>query len=478
MGKLNSGRRNACAALSSVGTLPSMAGDPRRPDGRAALLAEPGFRRFFLGYTLSLFGSSMATVATAFAVLDHGGDGTELGGVMAARILPIVLVLLVGGVVTDRFGARRVMPAADILRCATQTAFTGVLFLPEPPVWAMAALVAVWGLGEGLFLPGLGALVPALVRDAGRLGDANALLGLSRSVTSVAGPSAAGFVTAFWGAGAVLAADAASYGVGALALLSLTVPRPSAVGGAPASLLTELRHGWTEFRSRTWLWVTTTQMGLFNLLVWAPFLVLGPLTSDRRLGGAWAWGVIMGVYGAGAVLGGLLMLGRRPARPLVVAAAAGLVWGLPSGALAVGAGVTVTACAAGVAGVGSAVVATVYTSTNQQHVPPEVLGRVTSFGSLGAFVLGPLGLAAAGPVAEQAGAATVLAFGTVWQVAANTAVLALPAIRALRGPGPVSGTVRPTGPSPWTSRREGRRPRRCPHLGHRPQAGDDRGGPP
>lgn len=423
-----------------------MAGDKRRPDGRLAALAEPGFRRFFLGYTVSLFGSSMATVAVAFAVLDNGGGGTELGGVAAARILPIVLVLLVGGVVTDRVGARRVMLGSEVLRCGTQAAFAGVLLLPDPPVWAMAALVAIWGLGEGLFMPGLGALVPALVRDPSRLGDANALLGLARSVTSVAGPSVAGFVTAFWGAGAVLAVDAVTYGVGALALFALTVPRPAAAGDAPASLLTEMRQGWTEFRSRTWLWVTTAHMGLFNLLVWAPFLVLGPLTADRRLGGAWAWGLIMAVYGGGAVVGGLLMLGRRPARPLVVSTAAGLVWGLPSGALAVGANVAVTACAAGVAGVGSAIVATLYASTNQQHVPQEALGRVMSFGSLGAFVLGPVGLAAAGPVAEQVGVAAVLAFGLVWQLAASTVVLTVPAIHTLRAyrspPGP-----RPAGPA-------------------------------
>ncbi|HET6635083.1 MAG TPA: MFS transporter, partial [Streptomyces sp.] len=235
-------------------------------------------------------------------------------------------------------------------------------------------------------------------------------------------------------------------GVGALALFALTVPRPAAAGDAPASLLTEMRQGWTEFRSRAWLWVTTAQMGLFNLLVWAPFLVLGPLTADRRLGGAWAWGVIMAVYGGGAVVGGLLMLGRRPARPLVVATAAGLVWGLPSGALAAGANVAVTACAAGVAGVGSAIVATLYASTNQQHVPQEALGRVMSFGSLGAFVLGPVGLAAAGPVAEQVGVAAVLAFGLVWQLAASTVVLTVPAIHTLRAyrspPGP-----RPAGPA-------------------------------
>ncbi len=461
----------------SVGTLPFMAGDARQPDGRLAVLAEPGFRRFFLGYAISLLGSSMAAVATAFAVLDSGGDGTALGGVMAARILPVVLVLTAGGIVTDRLGARSVLLASDVLRCATQAGFAVVLLLPDPPVWAMAALVAVWGLGEGLFMPGLGALTPALVRDPARLGDANALLGLARSVTSVAGPSAAGFVTAFWSAGTVLGLDAASYGVGALALFLLRIPRPSPVAAASASVRAELRHGWTEFCSRSWLWITTLQMGLFNLLVWAPFLVLGPLTAHRRLGGAWAWGVIMGIYGAGAVVGGLLMLGRRPSRPLVVASVAALGWALPSGALALGAHVTVTACAAGLAGVGSAVTSTLYASTNQQHIPPEALGRVTSLSALGAFVLGPLGLAAAGPVAAQTGVATVLAFGLVWQLAAGALVLTLPAIRTLRAP----QRPRPAQAAPVEGAHVGSPPyggRPFPHAGRRPQAGDGRGGPP
>ncbi|WP_406199980.1 MFS transporter [Kitasatospora sp. NBC_01560] len=413
----------------------------QRLGNRLAVLRERDVRWFFLGYATSLLGSSMAPVAVAFAVLGAGGGGSGLGWVMAARILPIVLVMAAGGVAADRLGSRRVMLVADVLRCGVQGLFAVALATGHASVGVMVVLVALWGFGEGVFLPALGALVPALVRDRARLADANTLLGLARSVATVAGPAAAGVLVAVSGPAAVLLVDAVTYGVGALALVRLRVAAP-AEPGAGGSLLTDLREGWSEFRSRPWLWITTLQMGFFNLLVWAPFLVLGPLTAQRSLGGARGWGLVMGVYGAGAVLGGLLMLGRRPARPLAVATVATFGWALPSAALAVGAPLPWTAAAALVAGVGSAVCGALYAATMQAWVPAEVLARVTAFGGLGAFVLGPAGLAAAGPLADRVGTATVLGFGALWQLAAGAVVLAVPAVGRRRWeqlPGPARG---------------------------------------
>ncbi len=119
------------------------------------------------------------------------------------------------------------------------------------------------------------------------------------------------------GAGWAIAIDGATYAVSALCLARLrlpTVPSP-----ARESFLVQLRTGWSEFRTRTWLWAIVTQFGLFHLLVYAPFMVLGAVVANTTLGGATAWGFILTAQGAGAILGGHLHLRRAPPRPCLTA---------------------------------------------------------------------------------------------------------------------------------------------------------------
>jgi len=402
---------------------------------RVAVLAERDFRRFFLGYATSMLGSSMASVATAFAVLGSGGGGTELGDVMTARILPLVLMLLVGGVLGDRLGSRRVMLAADLTRCAAQAGFAAMLFAGRPPLWSMVLLAAVSGVGEAAFTPSLSALVPRLAPGSG-LAPANTLLGFARAGASVAGPALAGVVTALLGPAPVLAVDAASYAVSVAALWRLPAAAPEA-STAGRSFPAELRQGWSVFRSRTWLWVTSLHICLFNLFVWGPFLVLGPVVAGQRLGGAGAWGAVMACYGTGAVLGAVaLLLCPAPPRPLLVAMAATLGWALPSAALAWSLPLGWVGGAALLAGVTSSVCGSLCATVTQAQVRPQEQARTAAYSSLGAFALGPLGLAAAGPVAAAVGVTAVLAFGALWQTLAVVVVTAVPAVRAGTAAGP------------------------------------------
>jgi MFS family permease len=83
---------------------------------KAAVLGERNFRTFYTGYVTSLLGTSMSTVAIAFAVLDTGASPTDLGYVFAAAVVPQVLLMAFAGAVADRFGRRRVMHA--LISCA------------------------------------------------------------------------------------------------------------------------------------------------------------------------------------------------------------------------------------------------------------------------------------------------------------------------------------------------------------------------
>ena len=397
--------------------------------GRLQVLRERNFRVFFLGYSTSALGSSMATVALAFAVLGEGGSLTDLSLVMAARIVPMVLFLLGGGVLGDRLPRRTVMLYADWLRALTQGAVAVLFVVGAPPLWAILALVALGGLGEAVFRPSFDGLVPSLV-SAGRLQEANALLGLCQSVANVAGPALAGILVALTSPGVVLMVDALSYLPSIASLLALRLPdtRPQ----VRSSILHDLRSGWRLFWSYPWLWTITLQFTLFNLVVWAPYLVLGPAAADRSYGGSGAWGTIVALYGAGSIVGGLYLLGRRPQRPLVVATIVTFAWAAPSAALALQAPLFVVCLAAIPAGIANSVFNGLWMTTIQQHIPAEAISRVMSSVSFGAYSVGPLGLALAGPIAEATSISAVLAAGVLWQLLASSVILTVPAVRGLR----------------------------------------------
>jgi MFS family permease len=396
---------------------------------RFDVLRERHFRSFIVGYTTSSLGSAMAGIALSFAVLHSTGSLADLSFVLAARIVPMVLFLLGAGVLGDRFPRRLVMVYADTVRALSQGGLALAFMLGSPALWLMLTLAALGGLGEAAFRPSFDSLTSDLV-PPDRLPEANTVRGLANSTTSVAGPALAGVLLTFLSPATILLIDAISY-VPSIVVL-LFIPVTTTTGKPTASLLTDLREGWRTFTSYPWLWTITLQGTMFNLIVWGPYLVLGPVSADRHYGGAGTWGLIMALFGAGSVLGSLFLLGRRPQRPLVVSTAVAFGWALPSAALAVQAPLAVVCVAAAIAGSASAVSNTLYLTTVQQRVPPEALSRVMSYITFGAYAVGPIGLALAGPLSTATSVPAVLAVGVGWQLVASSAVLAVPAIRRLR----------------------------------------------
>ncbi len=404
------------------------AANPRWLQRRLGPLTERNFRVFYAGYSTSLLGSAMSAIGLTFAVLDSGGSPADLGYVFAASVVPQVLVMLGGGVLADRIGRRPVMLLTDSARLLVQGTLAGALFAGRPPLWLFIALSALLGTGEGIFNPALGGLRAELApRD--KLPDANALLSVAQSAATVAGPAIAGILIALTSPAVVIALDAASFGVSVLCLALLAVPPARPAAQSPWRDLTD---GWAEFRAQTWLWLTTVQFALFNLVTWAPYLLLGPILARQYLGGAGAWGVIVAGYAAGSVLVGLFLVGCRPRRPLVVAVVGTFGYALPCLLLALHAPLFPVAAAAFAAGSGSAVFGTNWSTVMQQRIAPEMLGRVTAFTLTGAYALGSLGYAVIGSVAGIVGPARLLGFAAAYAVLSSTVVLATPAIRSVR----------------------------------------------
>jgi hypothetical protein len=392
------------------------------------VLAEPNFRRFYIGYTTSLLGTAMSTVAIAFAVLGSGGTATGLGIVFTANIVPMIAFMLGGGVIADRLGRRPVMLTADVARFLAQSALAAAVFLGHPDIWLFAGMALIVGTGNALFMPAQNGLTVELApRD--QLGNANALFGMAQPAAQVAGPALAGVLIAATSPAVAIAVDAASYAVSAIALAGLRFP---ASARPPArSLVRELAEGWSLFRAHTWLWLETVQFALFNLITWGPYLVLGPLLAREYLGGARAWGIALACYGGGAILGGMLALGRKPRRPLLVSTLTTLGFAFPPLTLALHLPLPAVAAATATCGLGSALGGAIATTVTQQRIPAGALSRVGSFNMVGAYAFGPIAFVAAGPAAALLGARTLLGIGAAWAAFGTLAVVSAPAVRRL-----------------------------------------------
>jgi hypothetical protein len=297
-------------------------------------------------------------------------------------------------------------------------------------------LSALVGSGMAFFMPALTGLIPQIVPPE-RLTQANALNGLTFSIGGILGPALAGVIVATASPGWAILADGLSYVLSVATLASLRLS--PAIGAEPESFYAHLRRGWGEFWSRTWLWAIVVSASVFNLATMAPYLVLGAVIAKASLGGATAWGTILGAQGAGAVIGGVAMLRVRFRRPLVVAALALLVWPFPLLTLAFLAPVYVIAIGAFLGGAGFAVFDTQWQTTMQREVPAEVLSRVSAYDWFGSLVFLPVGYAIVGPVASVVGVHAVFVFGSAYLVVAVAAILLIPSVRHI-GVGPARGT--------------------------------------
>ena len=397
--------------------------------GALGSLEEPNFRRLYLARASSLLGDGLVPVALAFAVLGIDQSASALGLVLAARSLSLVLFLLVGGVFADRLPRQRLMIGADLLRLGTQSVTAALVIAGTAQIWEIAALSFVYGAGQAFFVPASTGLVPQTV-SPGHLQEANALISLTSSSFAIVGPALAGLLVATVGAGWAIAVDALSFLVSALLLVGLEIT--GTTFAIATNIVAELRTGWREFRSRTWLWVDGVFSALGNFAVLSPFLVLGPVVAQESLGGAAAWATIATTFGAGAVLGGIAALRLRPTHPLRLGVPVLALLALPPALLAGPASTYAIAAGALFAGAGLSLFNTLFETTAQQHIPPEALSRVASIDWVLSVGLQPLGLALAGPAAAHFGTTATLTASAVWAVLSTAVVIAVPSVRNVR----------------------------------------------
>jgi predicted MFS family arabinose efflux permease len=390
-------------------------------------LRERQFRLLFTGQIVSLFGDAVTGVALAFAVLDLTGSATDLGYVFAAKTIPLVAFLLIGGVFADRLPRRAVMLVADVVRFGAQGTVALLVLTHTAHIWEIVVLQAVSGTASAFFNPASTGLTPLTVSPE-RLQQANALRGLSMASTGIIGSAVSGALVAGVGAGWALAIDAATFLVSAYYLAQLQLPPH--VKLAAQSFFGDLREGWHEFASRTWVWVIVVAASIGNMMT-SVFVVLGALVAKESLGGAGAWAAILTALGAGSLVGGFVSLRIHVRRPLFFGSSLLGFLALPTALLALRAPVLVIALGALLAGGGNMIFNALWETALQQHVPPAALSRVSAYDWFGSMAFAPIGLVVAGPAAAAFGVGATLWVTAIGIVAMAVLVVATPSVRRL-----------------------------------------------
>ena len=393
-------------------------------------LRERQFRLLFAGRTVSMLGSAMAPVALAFAILNTlHGSATELGLVLTARQVPVVVLLLFGGVLADRLPRNHVRVASNVLSGASQAVAAALLLTGRADVWNLAALAAVNGASSAFFVPASSGVVPQTV-SVSMLQQANATLRLGVNATSITGAAIGGLLVAATNPGTAIAIDAGSYGIAAVCIAAMTLPEH--VRAAGSTVFHELREGWRDFWSRQWLWAIVLQFGLVNAVTAGAVAVLGPLVAKDALGGPAAWGVVLTAQSLGWLACGFLMLRWRPQRMLRVGTYSVFSLALILVALGVPLPLPLVVVAAFATGFGIEIFGVLWDTSLQQEIPEEKLSRISSYDALGSWVLMPVGFIVAGPIGAAVGTRAAFFGAAAFVVASTCLVLLSRDVRTLR----------------------------------------------
>lgn len=386
----------------------------------------------FAARSISYFGTYLAPIAVAFAVLDLTGSATDTGIAFACWTLAQVSTLVVGGVVADRLPRRLVMIASDTANLCVRSAMGVLLVSGHAHIWEIFVLQAVGGAATAFYSPASAGLVPEVVEKA-QLQQANAFLGIARYLAFPLGAATGGAIVATIGSGTALLVDAGTYAVSALLLAGIRLPARARSAAAP-NFVRELREGWQAFTEHTWVWLLTVWVALYFLITYAPFFVLGPYIAKHELGGAGAWGTVVTGEGIGALAGAIVGLRVRPARPWVVLGAVFALTAVQSVLLAAHVSFVAIALAAFVAGFSFSLGSILFETGVQHAIAPDKLSRVSAYNWMCAMVFLPLGYALAGPIAAGVGMSAYLVFGAAWIVVTTALVFTVPAVRNYRLP--------------------------------------------
>ena len=393
------------------------------------------YRRVMVSRIVSNIGNGITPVALAFGVLEiEGANGKSLSLVTGAQSVAVILFMILGGVIADRFGRLLVVGLSDIMGSLIVASSAIFLITGNATVPFLAVNAFILGFLNSVWLPAYRGIIPQLV-PTHLLQSANALNGVFANVFMVVGSASAGVIVTVIGAGWGVLVDAVSFFIAGVLVFSLrehdTVNSSDTAAAERESMLAQLRGGWREFSSRSWLVGGAIGAALYHFSFEGFIAVAGPVHAKESLGGAKAWGLSMAGWGIGGLLGVLLTARLRPRHPLRAGwsfLALNSLWMLAVAASLPIPFVMIGAILGGASGDFNFFTAM---TTMQLRVPEESLSRVGSYTELGMVLFMPLGLAVAGPMVDAFGSGAVCIAAAVFTVFACAVPLSFRSLRML-----------------------------------------------
>ena len=394
------------------------------------LRSHKGFIPLVSSRFISNVGNGLSPIALAYGVLRiPGADGKDLSIVMAARFIPMVALMLLGGVVGDRYKRNRVVGGADIIG-SVFVGVSAISFIGDfPSVWLLSVMGAIFGVLNALWWPAMTGVLPDILPKE-RLKDGNAIVALSTNIGFVVGALLGGTLVTLYGSGWALLIDAISFLIAGILVWNLDLPpMPERENN---SVIHDLRIGWREFISRPWVIAIVCSFAIINMCFESMWQVLGPLAYNQGSSGPRNWSLNLAAVTTGMILGSVISLKIKLKRPLVssmILMAAASVWNF---AIASSQPLLLVMACGFVSGLAIDIFMVQWNTAMQKHIPEESFSRVAAYDAFGSFGIAPIGVAFAGPAAAYFGiTATLWATGILTFVAA-LASLSVKSLRSLK----------------------------------------------
>ena len=358
------------------------------------------------GQTISNFGDGVALVALTLLVYDTTGSLTKLAWFAAARMTPLVIFLLIGGAIVDRFSRRTLLIISDVARAILTGVLVAMIATGILHFWELMVFGALFGCFDALFFPAISALTPEIVPED-LLTAMNSLRPLSNNLMGgMIGPAVGGFLAAYstsWAMGV----DCATFVVSAMALV-LMKPTPKPTRNETNSMFDDIKEGVHYVRQTRWLWTTLVAVALVNAFLFSPMFVLIPFFLLHNLHYAKVYvGFLEVAGGVAGVLGALIMSNlpspKRRVRVMwiywTIGTLSALIMGVATNFWEI---IFFPIIASPMMIFGNVI----WESMMQSEVPRELLGRAGSVDWFVSLGVAPLGLVLAGEIANYVGVRT------------------------------------------------------------------------